>query len=101
MGPFDNIKAAMKMREEMNAYRKQLEEIRFKAVSKKDYVKVTVDGEKTLKHIDFSDDAMKLPKEELSKHIKDAFKACSKEIEAWQKKNFKNSPIANMLQQGK
>lgn len=98
MGPFDNVKNIMKMREEMNSYKKQLEETRFKAVSKKDYVKVTLDGEKTLKHIEFSDEAMKLPKEELVKHIRDAFKACNKELEAWQKKSFKNSPMANMLQ---
>ncbi|MGL5955547.1 MAG: YbaB/EbfC family nucleoid-associated protein [Brevinema sp.] len=98
MGPFDNMKNMMKMREEMNSYKKQLEETRFKAVSKKDYVKITLDGEKTLKHIEFSDEAMKLPKEELAKHIKETLKKCGKELESWQKKNFKNSPMANMLQ---
>lgn len=98
MGPFDNVKNVMKMREEMNNYKKELESARFKAVSKKEYVKVTLDGEKTLKGIEFSDDAMKLPKEELSKHIREAFKTCSKELESWQKKQFKNSPMSNMLQ---
>lgn len=101
MGPFDNMKNMMKMRGEMNAYKKQLEEIRIKAVSKKDYVKVTLDGEKSLKHIEFSDEAMKLSKEDLTKHIKDAMKSASKELETWQKKNYKNSPIAQMLQGNK
>ncbi|MGL4677582.1 MAG: YbaB/EbfC family nucleoid-associated protein [Brevinema sp.] len=98
MGPFDNVKNMMKMREEMNSYKKQLEEARFKAVSKKDYVKITLDGEKTLKHIEFSDEAMKLPKEELAKNIKETVKKCNKELESWQKKNFKNSPMANLFQ---
>ena len=69
MGPFDNVKNMMKMREEMNSYKKQLEEIRIKTTSKKDYVKVTLDGEKTLKHLEFSDEAMKLSKEDLAKYI--------------------------------
>ncbi len=98
MGPFDNVKNMMKMREEMNAYKKQLEDIRFKVSSKKDYVKITLDGERTLRHIEFSDEAMSLSKEELAKQIRDAFKTCNKEVEAWQKKNFKNSPMSNMLQ---
>jgi DNA-binding protein YbaB len=82
----------------MNSYKKQLEEMRIKATSKKDYVKVTLDGEKSLKHIEFSDDAMKLSKDELAKHIKEVMKNASKELESWQKKNYKNSPVANMLQ---
>lgn len=98
MGPFDNVKNMMKMREEMSAYKKQLEEIRIKAVSKKEYVKVTLDGEKSLKNIEFSEDAMKLPKEELAKHVKEVMKTGSKELESWQKKNFKNSPMSQMLQ---
>ncbi|MGL4393936.1 MAG: YbaB/EbfC family nucleoid-associated protein [Brevinema sp.] len=97
----DNMKQMMKMREEMNGYKKQLEEMRIKASSKKDYVKVTLDGEKTLKHIEFSDEAMNLSKEDLAKNVKEAVKAASKELESIQKKTFKNSPIANLLQQGK
>jgi len=98
MGPFDNVKNMMKMREEMNSYKKQLEDIRVKASSKRGFVKVTLDGEKTLKHIEFSDDAMKVSKEDLAKYIKDAMKTASKELESIQKKNFKNSPMANLLQ---
>ncbi|MGL4388439.1 MAG: YbaB/EbfC family nucleoid-associated protein [Brevinema sp.] len=97
----DNMKQMMKMREEMNTYKKQLEETRVKASSKKDYVKVTVDGEKTLKQIEFSDDAMKLSKEDLAKYVREAMKTASKELESIQKKTFKNSPMANLLQQGK
>ena len=98
MGPLDNVKNMMKMREEMNSYKKQLEEIRIKTTSKKDYVKVTLDGEKTLKHLEFSDEAMKLSKEDLAKYVKEAIKAGSKELDGWQKKNFKNSPMAQMFQ---
>lgn len=98
MGPFDNVKGMMKMREEMNSYKKQLEELRVKASSKREFVKVTLDGEKTLKHIEFSDEAMKLSKEDLAKYIKDVMKTASKELESIQKKNFKNSPMANLLQ---
>lgn len=98
MGPFDNVKNIMKMREEMQSYKKQLEDMKVKAASKKDYVKVILDGEKTLKNIEFSDDSLKLSKEELAKCVKEAMKAASKEIESIQKKNFKNSPIAHMLQ---
>lgn len=98
MGPFDNVKNVMKIREEMQSYKKQLEEMKIKAVSKKDYVTVVLDGEKTLKSIEFSDASMTLSKEELAKHVKEAMKAAIKEIESIQKKNFKNSPIAYMLQ---
>lgn len=94
----DNMKNIMKMREEMNSYKKMLEETRVKASSKKDYVKVTLDGEKTLKQIEFSDDAMKLSKEDLAKYVREAMKTASKELESIQKKTLKNSPIANMLQ---
>ncbi len=98
MGPFDNVKEMMKMRGEMSSYKKQLEEVRIKTASKRDYVKITLDGEKTLKHIEFSDEAMKLSKEDLSKHVKEAMKTGTKELDAWQKKNFKNSPMAQMFQ---
>ncbi|MGL4367755.1 MAG: YbaB/EbfC family nucleoid-associated protein [Brevinemataceae bacterium] len=101
MGPFDNVKNIMKMREEMNTYKSQLEEMRVKASSKKEFVKITLDGERSLKNIEFSDDAMKLSKEDLAKHIKDTMKAAAKELESIQKKNFKNSPIASMFQQFK
>ncbi|MGL4562788.1 MAG: YbaB/EbfC family nucleoid-associated protein [Brevinema sp.] len=94
----ENVKQAMKMREEMNSYKKILEETKVKASSKRDYVKVTLDGEKTLKQIEFSDDAMKLSKEELAKYVREAMKTASKELEAIQKKTFKNSPMANLLQ---
>ena len=101
MGAFDNIKDAMKMREQMNVYKKELEEIRVKASSKKDYVKVTIDGEHTLRNIEFSDEAMKLSKEDLAKYVKESLKAAKKELESIQKKNFKNSPLAQMFQPGK
>ena len=98
MGPFDNVKEMMKMRGEMSSYKKELEEHRVKTASKRDYVKITLDGEKTLKHIEFSDEAMKLSKEDLSKYVKEAMKTGTKELDAWQKKNFKNSPMAQMFQ---
>lgn len=101
MGPFDNIKDMMKMREQMNSYKKELEAMRIKASSKKDYVKITIDGERSIKHLEFSDEAMKLNKDDLAKYVKDAMKAAIKELEGIQKKNFKNSPLASLLQQGK
>ncbi|MGL5720787.1 MAG: YbaB/EbfC family nucleoid-associated protein [Brevinema sp.] len=101
MGAFDNIKDAMKMREQMNVYKKELEEMRVKSSSKKDYVKLTIDGERAIRHIEFSDEAMKLNKEDLAKYVKEASKAAGKELESIQKKNFKNSPLAQMFQPGK
>lgn len=98
MGAFDNIKDAMKMREQMNTYKKELEGMRVKASSKKDYVKITIDGERNIKSLEFSDEAMKLPKEDLSKHVRETMKAAGKELEGIQKKNFKNSPLAQMFQ---
>lgn len=98
MGAFDNIKDAMKMREQMNGYKKELEEMRIRASSKKDYVKLTIDGERNIKNIEFSDEAMKLSKDELAKQVRETMKAANKELEGIQKKNFKNSPLAQMFQ---
>lgn len=97
MGAFDNIKDMTRMKKMADDAKKQMEEIRSTGVSKKGYVKVSLDGEKNLKNIEFSEDALRTNPEELAKCVKEAHKAASKEVEKIAKKQMKNSGLGEML----
>ncbi len=74
-----------------------MEEVRATGISKKGYVKITLDGEKDLRNIEFSDEALKIGKEEISKCVKEAYKAAAKEVDKIVKKHVKSSDIGNFL----
>ncbi len=95
--PIQDFKELNRLRKIAEETKKTMEEIRATGISKKNYVKLTLDGEKELRSIEFSDDAMKLDKEELAKCVKEAYKAAAKEIDKIVKKQMKNSEIGNFL----
>lgn len=97
MGVFDQMKEMGKLKQMADDAKKEATNLRAKGSSKRGYVVVGLDGEKELKHIEFSLDALKLTPEELSKMVKEAHKAAAKEIDKMLKKQLKNSGIANML----
>lgn len=97
MGAFDNIKDLTKMKKMADDAKKQMEEMRSTGVSEKGYVKVTLDGEKNLKNIEFSAEALTTNPERLAKCVKEAHKAAAKEVEKLAKKQMKNSGLSDML----
>jgi DNA-binding protein YbaB len=99
MGVMDNFKDMAKYKKMADDAKKMLEETRASGVSKNSYVKITLDGEKNIKHLDFSPTALKLPPEELSKVTKEAHKMAAKEIDKINKKQMKNSGLSDLLTQ--
>jgi DNA-binding protein YbaB len=97
MGAFDNVKDMAKLKKMADDAKKQMETIRATGLSKKGYVKITLDGEKELKNIEFSPEAMKITPEELAKCAKEAHKAAAKDIDKSVKKQMKNSGLNDML----
>lgn len=97
MGVMDNLKEANKMKQMADAAKKEAENIRATGRSKRGYATVTLDGEKNLKNIEFSDDAMNISPSELAKMVKEAHQTAAKEIDKLLKKQFKNSGLADML----
>lgn len=97
MGAFDNFKDLGKLQKMASETKKILEEIRATGVSKKGYVKVTLDGEKNLKNIEFSEDAMSITPDDLAKCVKEAHKAAAKDSEKAMKKQSKNSGLNDLL----
>jgi len=95
--PIQDFKDLARLKKIAEETTKAMEEIRATGISKKNYVKLTLDGEKDLKNIEFSDEAMKLDKEELAKCVKEAYKAAAKEIDKIVKKQMKTSEIGNLL----
>ena len=97
MGAFDNLKDMTKLKKMADDAKKMMESVRATGLSKKGYVKVTLDGEKELKNIEFSEEAMKISPDELSKCTKEAHKAAAKEVDKISKKQMKNSGLGDML----
>ena len=95
--PIQDFKDLARLKKIAEETKKTMEEIRATGISKKNYVKLTLDGEKDLKNIEFSDEAMKLDKEELAKCVKEAYKAAAKEVDKIVKKQMKTSEIGNLL----
>ncbi|MGC8765758.1 MAG: YbaB/EbfC family nucleoid-associated protein [Brevinematia bacterium] len=95
--PVQDFKDLNRLRKIAEETKKTMESLRATGISKKGYVKITLDGEKDLKSVEFSDEAMKIDKEELSKCVKEAYKAAAKEIDKFVKKQMKNSEISNFL----
>ncbi len=99
MGAFDNLKEMGKMKKMADDAKKQMESFRAIGVSRRGMVKLTLDGEKMLKHIEFSDLAMNQTKEELAKLVREAHKVAAKDIDKQVKKQMKNSDLASMFSQ--
>ena len=97
MGAFDKVKDMSKLKKMAEDAKKQMESVKATGVSKKGYVKISLDGEKNLKNIEFSEEAMKIPTDELSKCAKEAHKAAAKEIDKVMKKQMKNSGLSDLL----
>jgi DNA-binding protein YbaB len=97
MGAFDNLKDMSKFKKMADDAKKLMDDVRSTGVSKRGYVKVTLDGSKELKNIEFSADAMKIPPEELSRMTKEAHKAAAKEVDKISKKQMKTSGLAEMI----
>lgn len=97
MGAFDKVKDMTKLKKMAEDAKKQMESVKATGLSKKGYVKVSLDGEKNLKNIEFSEEAMKITTEELSKCTKEAHKAAAKEIDKVMKKQMKNSGLSDLL----
>lgn len=97
MPGINNLKDMSKFKKMADDTKKIMEDIRATGVSKKGYVKISLDGEKGLKNIEFSEEAMKTTPEELSKCAKEAHKAAAKEIDKIVKKQMKNSGLSNFL----
>lgn len=95
--PIQDFKDLNKLRKIAEETKKTMEEIRTTGISKKGYVKITLDGEKDLKNIEISEEAMKISREELAKCIKEAYKAAAKEVDRIVKKQMKSSDLANLL----
>lgn len=91
------IKDVAKMKQQAEAFEKELEQIKATGQSKRGFVTVTLNGKKALKRIELSNDAMNLPKEEIQKYIMEAHKVADKEIDKKMKKQSKNSPLAGMM----
>lgn len=97
MGVFDNAKDMAKLKKMADDAKKVMEVIRATGVSKKGFVKVSLDGEKNLKNIEYSEEALKISVEELSKCTKEAHRAAAKEIDRLIKKQMKNSGLNDYL----
>ncbi|SRR5271157_1709320 len=97
MPGINNLKDMTKFKKMADDTKKIMEEIRATGVSKKGYVKITLDGEKGLKNIEFSSNAMKTTPDDLSKCAKEAHRAAAKEVDKIVKKQMKNSGLSNFL----
>ena len=97
MGMMDNFKEMGKMKKMADDAKKKAESLRATGRSKRAYVSVTLDGEKRLKNIEISDDAMLLNAADLAKMVKEAHRVAAKEIDKLLKKQMKNSGLANMF----
>jgi DNA-binding protein YbaB len=97
MPAINNLKDMSKFKKMADDTKKIMEEIRATGMSKKGYVRITLDGEKELKNIEFSENALKTNPEELSKCAKEAHKAAAREIDKMVKKQMKNSGLSNFL----
>jgi DNA-binding protein YbaB len=97
MGVFDNVKDMSKLKKMADDAKKVMEEIRATGLSKRGYVKVALDGEKHLKNIEFSPEAMKITPDELAKCTKEAHRAATKEVDKLVKKQMKNSGLNDLL----
>lgn len=97
MAGVDNFKDLGKLKKMADDAKKIMDDIKSTGLSKKGYVKVSLDGEKNLKSIEFSDDSMKIGTDELAKCVKEAHKAAAKEVDKVVKKQMKNSGLSNFL----
>lgn len=97
MGLKDNIQEIQSMRKMAESAKKDAETIKASGRSKRGFVAITLDGEKNLKKIEFSEEAMSLSPDELSKYVREAHRVAAKEIDKLMKKQFKNSGLANMF----
>lgn len=97
MGMFDNFKDMTKLKQMADDAKKQAENLHATGRSKRGYVSISIDGEKHIKKVAISPEAMNLKPEDLAKHIKDAYRVGAKDIDKQLKKQMKNSNFANML----
>jgi len=97
MPAIESLKDMTKLKKMAEDAKRVMEEIRATGVSKKGYVKVTLDGEKMIKNIEFKEEALKTSPEELAKCTKEAHKAAAKEVDRLVKKNMKTSGLGNFL----
>ena len=97
MPAINNLKDMTKLKKMADDTKKIMGEIRATGVSKRGYVKISLDGEKGLKNIEFSNEAMNISAEELSKCTKEAHKAAAREVDKMVKKQMKNSVLSNFL----
>jgi len=97
MGMMDNLKDMSKLKKMADDTKKLMEDTRATGLSKSGYVKVTLDGEKNLKNIEFSAQSMKLTTEELAKCTKESHKMAAKEIDKINKKQMKNSGLSDLF----
>ncbi len=97
MPAIESLKDMTKFKKMADDAKKVMEEIRVTGVSKRGYVKITLDGEKALKNIEFSTEALTINPDELSKCAKEAHRAAFKEVEKHVKKQMKNSGLGNFL----
>ncbi len=97
MGLMDNAKNMAKLKKMADDAKKVMSDIKATGVSKKGYVKLSLDGEKNLKNIEFSDEALKITSDELAKCTKEAHKAAAKEVDKMVKKQMKNSGLNDLL----
>jgi DNA-binding protein YbaB len=93
----NSFKDMSKLKKMADDAKKFMDVSRTVGVSKRGYVKISLDGEKHLKSVDFSAEAMKLSPEELAKCVKEAHKAAAKEMDKIVKKQMKTSGLGNML----
>ncbi|NPV01888.1 MAG: YbaB/EbfC family nucleoid-associated protein [Brevinematales bacterium] len=97
MGIMDNFKEVGRIKKMADDAKKETEHLRATGRSKRGYITITLDGDKAIKSIEFSEDTANLPREELAKLTKEAHSVAVKEIDKMLKKQFKNSGLANML----
>lgn len=97
MDIFDNLRDIGKMKKLADDVKRQTDAMRATGRSKRGYVTVTLDGEKNLRNIEFSDDTANINREELAKLTKEAHQAAAKEIDKLLKKQMKSSGLANMI----
>ncbi len=97
MGAFDNIKDLTRLKKMADDAKKVMEETRATGVSRKGIVKISLDGEKSLRSVEFSEEISRTSPEELAKLVKEAHKAAAKEIEKLNKKQMKSSGLGDML----
>jgi len=98
MGVMGSLKDAGKMKKMADEAKKEQESLRATGRSKRGFVTLTLDGDKNIKKLDIVDNAMSVSGTELAKHIREAHRVASKEIDKQVKKQMKKSEMAGMLQ---